>query len=279
VTTESHVTVTANSLWGAMGNSDGIEAAFWSAICGKTPEWGMHVEENRRGNQLIMVKANVNSMLEWNLLGKAIGDNLESGSVPVIEGEFKKPDFNKLRSFFTALAVFSNCEMFHIVNYTPEARDVSDAFRTKVSLKKPITIDDLSLVESYESTSDLESSRVDFVSLGCPHYDINQIKEVALKLKNKKIHVNVHFMIWTVYPIKYMSDENGYTKIIEEAGGHIYTSSCPGVIGSYFLNTYNGFVVDSIKQASAIRGITNGHVYLGSIDQCLDAAVKGKWEK
>jgi len=44
VTTESGVTVIGNSLWGAMGNSDGIEAAFWSAICGRTPKGGKHVK-------------------------------------------------------------------------------------------------------------------------------------------------------------------------------------------------------------------------------------------
>ncbi len=32
VTTKSGVTVMGNSIWGAMGNPNGIEAAFWSAI-------------------------------------------------------------------------------------------------------------------------------------------------------------------------------------------------------------------------------------------------------
>lgn len=88
VTTESGVTVMGNSLWGAMGNSDGIEAAFWSAICSRTPRWGNHIEENRAGTHLVEVKTGVRSLVEWDLLGKAIGVQLPSGNIPVITGAF-----------------------------------------------------------------------------------------------------------------------------------------------------------------------------------------------
>jgi cis-L-3-hydroxyproline dehydratase len=278
VTTESGVTVTANSLWGAMGNSDGIEAAFWSSICGRTPKWGNHIDENRAGTHLIEVTVPVDSLLEWNLLGKAVGSKMPSGGIPVIKGDFSNVDFNKLRSFFTMLAISSNCEMCHIVGITPEANTIEDAFKRNKQPEAQI-IDKSCLEVAYESVCDRGESDVDFVSLGCPHFDINQIKQVATYLKGKKIHPNVHFMLWTVYPIKCMADENGYTKIVEDAGGFIYTSTCPGSIGDVFLKKYKSFVFDSLKKSGSIKSETDGNVYFGDIYRCIDSAIKGKWEE
>ena len=86
-------------------------------------------------------------------------------------------------------------------------------------------------------------------------------------------------MLWTVYPLKAMADENGYTRIIEQAGGHIYTSSCPATIGNVFLGNYNGFVFDSLKQALSVKSETSDPVYFGDVYSCIDAAVAGRWQE
>lgn len=278
VTTESGVTVTGNSIWGAMGNSDGIEAAFWSAICGRTPKWGNHIQANRAGTHLIEVTASVQSLVEWNLLGKAVGVNMPAGGIPVIKGDFPNVNFNKLRNFCTTLAISSNCEMCHVVGYTPEARTVADAFQGKTP-PDALVIDDQGLESVYESVCDRGAGEIDFVSLGCPHYDIDQIRRTAAYIKGKKVNPNVHFMVWTVYPIKSMADENGYTEIIEAAGGHIYTSTCPSTIGEVFLKNYDGFVFDSLKKAGSIKNMTNSRVFFGDANRCVDAAVRGRWEE
>jgi predicted aconitase len=278
VTTESGVTVIGNSIWGAMGNSDGIEAAFWSAICGRTPKWGNHIPENRGGTHLVTVEAGIPDLIEWDLLGKAVGNKLPTRSIPVIQGDFTGVTFEKLRQFCTTLAISSNCEMCHIVGYTPEAGTVEDAFRGR----KPgdsFAVKDTALRESYESVCEAGGGSIDFVSLGCPHYDIDQIKRAADYLQGKRIDPAVHFMIWTVYPIKSMADRNGYTRIVEEAGGHIYTGSCPGSIGDVFLKDYSGFVFDSSKKAGSVRSMVNRPVYFGDMKRCIDAAVSGRWEE
>ncbi|HZK49214.1 MAG TPA: aconitase X [Thermoleophilia bacterium] len=278
VTTESSVTLMGNSLWGAMGNSDGIEAAFWSAICGRTPKWGNHVEENRAGTHLVEVQAEIDGILEFDLLGRAIGMRLPSGAVPVISGRFGSVTFQKLRQLFTSLAVSSNCEMSHVVGHTPEARTVEDAFRGREPAGT-LMIDERAMVESYQAACDPGAGEIDLVSLGCPHYDIDQIKRVAVYLEGRRVHPGVHFMVWTAYPIKAMADLNGYTRIIEEAGGHIYTGSCPCTIGPTFLDKYSGCVFDSVKQAVAVKSETARAVYLGDLQRCIDAAVAGRWEE
>jgi len=120
---------------------------------------------------------------------------------------------------------------------------------------------------------------IDFVSLGCPHYDIDEIKEVANYLEGKKIASRVHFMVWTPYAIKSMADVNRYTDVIEKAGGHIYTSSCPSTMGEVFLKNYNGFVLDSFKQAGSLKSEVEKPVYYGDMYRCMDAAISGRWER
>ena len=277
VTTESGVTIIGNSLWGAMCNSDGIEAAFWSAICGFTPKWGMHVKEKRAGTHLFHIDADLDSILDWDLLGKAVGKRLTSSAIPVITGDFKNVDFNKLRQFLTTLAISSNCELCHIVGYTPEARSIEDAFRgNRVKAEYRISDDDLEYAYNY--ICDKGAGPVSFVSLGCPHYDIEQIKKTAKYLEGKKVNPGVHFMIWTLYPIKCIAEKNGYLKTIEDAGGHIYTGSCPGTVATC-LKGQKGLVFDSFKQTYSTKSSIDVPSYMGDVYNCVDAAVNGHWEE
>jgi predicted aconitase len=278
VTTESGMTVIGNSIWGAMGNADGIEAAFWSAICGRTPKWGKHIGENRAGTHRVHVDVPVRDLIEWDLLGSAVGHRLPTGSIPVIDGAFSGVIFQKLRQFCTTLAFISNCEMCHVVGYTPEARSVEDALHRKNPAGE-FSITGSNLDVAYRCVCSSGEGHIDFVSLGCPHFDINQIKHAADYLRGKRINPGVHFMLWTVYPIKKMADENGYTRIIEEAGGHIYTSSCPGSMGDVFLKDYNGFVFDSLKQAGSVKSMVEVPVYYTDMYRCIDAAVAGRWKE
>lgn len=104
VTTESGVTVIGNAIWGAMANSDGIEAAFWSAICGRTPRWGNHLPDNRGGTHAFRVNVKLRDIFDWDALGMAVGTRLPGGAVPVVYGDFAGATFNKLRQFCTSLA-------------------------------------------------------------------------------------------------------------------------------------------------------------------------------
>jgi predicted aconitase len=278
VTTESGVTVIGNAIWGAMGNADGVEAAFWSAICGRTPRWGNHVSENRAGTHVVRVEAAVDRLFDWDLLGAAVGSAVPGGAVPVLDKGFAGVTFTKLRQFCTSLAITSNCEMCHIVGITPEARSVEDALMGRRAMDV-LTISARQMEDAYRAVCDDGDADLDLVSLGCPHYDIQQIREVAAFLEGRKVHPGVHFMVWTVYPIKGMADENGYTDIIEKAGGRIYTSTCPTTVGPALLDRYGSLLFDSLKQAASVKSCSTARIFVGDVRQCLEAAVSGRWEE
>ena len=86
-------------------------------------------------------------------------------------------------------------------------------------------------------------------------------------------------MIWTDIPTKESANVNGYTKMIEEAGGYLLTSGCPLVIGPKCHQGITGMAMDGAKQAHYIRSESDAKVYYGSKYQCVDAAVSGRWEE
>lgn len=99
-------------------------------------------------------------------------------------------------------------------------------------------------------------------------------------MKGKKVREGVNFMVWTVYPIKAMTDLNGYTKIIEEAGGHIYTSTCPTTIGEVLLKDYPNQVYDSLKQSGSVRSLPlEQNIYYTDTYRAMEAAITGQWKE
>ncbi len=83
--------------------------------------------------------------------------------------------------------------------YTPEANSIDDALQGKQALDS-CRIDNKCIQEAYDAVCESGAGSVDFVSLGCPHYDIDQIKKTADYLKGKTIHPDVKFTIWTRIP-------------------------------------------------------------------------------
>lgn len=118
------------------------------------------------------------------------------------------------------------------------------------------------------------------VVLGCPHYALDEIRHVANLLKGKKTHKDVSLQIWTDMTIQKLADINGYTEIIEKAGGHILNSSCPLVAGrTVFDKVKTGFVTDGAKQAHYLHSdLKNIKIFYGTTEKCIEAAIKGWWD-
>ncbi len=277
VSTESHAIIFMNSLWGACGNADGIEAAFCSAVSGRTPLWGNHIMDNRKGNILFHIESKPQTISDWDLVGFTVGKKIPSFSIPVLNGSFELPDSERMRSSFASMATTGGIELCHIVGLTPEAITLSDAFGGTVP-KDAITITEKDISEAQDFLCSGNLGKIQFVSLGCPHYSIEQIKKVADFLSNKKVHEEVELQIWTAAPIKSIADKCGYTSIIFKAGGKLVCGSCPILTNKWPRNA-SGIAFDSVKQANYMKPRTGStNLYYGSMEKCLEAAINGEWD-
>jgi hypothetical protein len=90
------------------------------------------------------------------------------------------------------------------------------------------------------------------------------------------VHENCALWIWTPMAIKALADRNGYTKIIEDAGGTIMTDSCSAMSRAVPAGT-KVVALDSAKQAHYLPAILGVQAWFGTTSQCIDAACTGRW--
>jgi predicted aconitase len=264
-----------NSLWAARGNGDGIEASFCAAVCGYTPLWGMHLTENRRATHVVEIQSGPESVHDWDVLGHAVGSTLPPMAVPVLTGGFARPDTIRLKAFFASLACTAGTEMCHLEGLTPEAATVEQAMGGGTS-HVPIIISSADVARSLDQLGRRDRQRIDYISLGCPHYHIYEIRRIADFLEGRWIHPDTVVHIWTAGAFKYMADRCGYTQTIEKAGAHLLTGSCPSTRG--YPPGVRTALYDAAKQRMSAAQETDARLFYGSLEQCLQTAISGIWE-
>jgi predicted aconitase len=272
---ESSAVVFANSVLGARTNTEGRESTSAAMLTCRIPDWGFHLDEGRRGTLGVHLDIPVESVEDWGLLGYWMGDWVQD-QVPVVTGVGQVPNLPKLKHFGAAASSSGGVEMFHLVGVTPEAGTAEQARGGN----RPGEIRHYGKRERAETLQRINAtgrdSQVDYVMLGCPHYTIEQIWEAAQLLEGRKVHENCALWIFTPRAIKEVANRNGYTQIIEAAGGKILTDSCSAMSRAVPPGT-RVVALDSAKQAHYLPAILGLQAWFGTTAQCIDAACTGRW--
>lgn len=281
MTTESSNVLFSNSVFGAAGNANGTAACAWAAITGRGPKCGMHLPENRLASLEVQIKCRCETPRDWDIIGYSMGRLLikHNNAIPVLTGPFHDVDIIRLKRMFSAIATTSGLEMCHIEGITPEAptKEVALGGKTEYPVLS-ITQEDYD--ESERMLCDAGSGSVQLISVGCPHYTLQEIRDAANYIKGKKVHEGVRLIFWTSSSIREAARLSGYLDIIEAAGAHIGTNGCPLVQGFECYRGVTGMAVDAAKQAHYNRSwLKGGKMYYGTMEQCVDAAVSGRWEE
>jgi hypothetical protein len=263
---ESSAVTFANSVIGAMTNREGGPSALAAAFVGKTPCYGLHLEENRIPDVHVEIKVDLKKISDWGALGYCIGKKAEN-KIPFITG-IKDASIDELKSFCGSVVTYGSKPLFYIKDLTPGSE------KQKIP-KEKITIKEEDMKEAYKNINDTIDT-IDFVCIGCPHCSINEIADVAELLKNKKISSSVELWVATSRPMKQIADGRGYTKIIEDAGGKFACDTCLAV--APLKGRFKSVATTSAKGCFYSRGSNEMKTKLGSIKECVDAAVSGKWK-
>jgi predicted aconitase len=272
---ESSAVVYCNSVLGARTNTEGRESAGAAMLTGKIPYWGYHLDANRVGTHLVEVEIDVEDTADWGLLGYYVGEVVQD-KVPVLTGVRRVPNLPRLKHFGASASSSGGVEMVHIVGVTPEARSVEEAFggnAPHARLRYGAAERRLAWERVNSTARDRE---VDFVMLGCPHYTIEQIWEACQLLEGRRVHENCHLWIFTPRAIKQLADQNGYTRVIEQAGGFLMTDTC-SAFGRTVPRGARVAAVDSAKQAHYLPAIMGVQAWFGSTAECIEAATTGRW--
>ena len=117
---------------------------------------------------------------------------------------------------------------------------------------------------------------MDFVLLGCPHASVDQIWRAARALDGRRLSPGTELWLMVPRALKDVADRSGYTEIIERAGGKVLADSCPAMSRAAPAGT-RVFATDSAKQAHYLPAILGIEAWFGTLDECVDAAVTGRW--
>lgn len=266
---ESSATPFINSVWGARSNREGANSALCAAITGLVPEYGLLLEENRLGDVLVEVQADMKSDFEYQLLGY-MGKKIGKGT-PVFTGLPEQISHEALMNLGAQLNTSGAYGMYHIVGFTPEAPTLGVAFGGKEPLRK-VTITNEDLAEILEEISEVGNQKIDFAMFGCPHFTLKQVQEIAGMIEGQTLKAEM--WILTSSTTKEMAQRMGLLEIIEKAGGHIVEDSCPDQPCWNHLNGKIG-VTESPKCAyyPKRRGI---NFVIRGLEACVEAALKGE---
>jgi predicted aconitase len=272
---ESSAVIYCNGVLGARTNTEGKESTGAAALTGRIPYWGYHIPENRRGTHHVKIGMPVDDIMDWGLLGYWLGEIVQE-EIPVLDGAELRPSLIKLKHFGAAAASSGGVEMYHVPGITPEARTVEEAFAGN-KIVDTLQYGAAERKVAYERLNCANDSNVDFVMLGCPHNAIEQVWLIASMLDGKKLSPNTQMWVHTPRALREVAERNGYVKMIEDAGGVVMSDTCPA-ISRYAPKGTKVIATDSAKQAHYLPAILSLPVWFGSVRDCVNAGLTGKWE-
>jgi len=273
---ESSAVVYCNSVLGARTNCEGSASTGAAALTGRIPYWGNHVPDNRAATHVVRADVPVASFQEWGMLGYFVGEQVQEAR-PAVIGELGQPDLADLKHFGAATATSGGVELYHLPGITPEAPTLQAAFLGDAVPRDEIVYDRAARRAVYDALNAQGSSEdVDFILLGCPHASLDQLAEIARLLDGKRLHQDTELWVMTPRALRSVADRSGYTRAITAAGGRVLTDSCPAMSRAAPPGT-RVFATDSAKQAHYLPAILGIEAWFGTLEECVDAAVTGRW--
>lgn len=273
---DTGVTIYSNSVLGARTNYEGGPSALAAALTGRTPRYGFHLDQHRRGTTLFDISHAFDSLTDWGALGGIIGREMGSYfEVPVIAGIDTAPTSDELKHFGAALASFGSTPLFHMIGVTPEAPALNSVFDGTPPKPRKITSSDF---ESFYADYGAPDDKLDVVVFAAPQLSLVELQSLADLLDGRRVHGDTSVLICTAPAFKAEADRMGFTSKIEASGALLLEGVCFYQMHAREMGAANGWqrlMTNSAKLTNIISGYGYEPV-LGSMEACIDAAVAGR---
>ncbi len=279
---ESSAVAWANSVVGAYTNREGGPSALAAAIVGRTARYGYHLLENRRATHVVEIQCPVRTIADFGALSYIVGKRVGAGVpwfadlaawLPPLPADLTQGEEagDRLKTLGAGLAAYGAVALYHVAEYTPEARELgewlirSDAERIVIQ----------SLREGYGvMDANPEVTEIDLVTIGCPHASLSELRLIAQRLAGKKLATRL--WITTSQITRARADQEGLIRPIEAAGGEVVADTCAVVapvrsLGIRTMATNAGKMANYAPMHSGVK------MRYGDIEQCLQAAITGRW--
>jgi hypothetical protein len=274
---DTGVTIYVNSVMGAHSNFEGGPSALAAGLTGRTPRYGYHLPQHRRGTRHFELEQRPRDLADWGALGGIVGRIANSyWEVPVISGLDAAPTSDEMKHLGTAMASFGSVALFHIPGITPEAQTVPDAFQGHPA-PKPVAIGAEDFDRFYKGYAQA-GEKVDVVVFGAPQLSIVEMQRLAALLDGRTVHEGTTLLVTTSPEVKHSADRMGLTSRIEGAGGIVASGICFYQSYAREMGEANGWH-RLLTNSAKLVNIIGGYGYqpsLGTTEQCVESAVVGR---
>jgi hypothetical protein len=273
---ESNAVAYANSVLGArtMKYPDYLDICV--ALTGRAPLMASHTEGGRHATIRIDVPdlGTIDDSL-YPLLGYHIG-LLVGWDIPVITGlAHLAPSRDDLKAFSAAFATTSGAPMFHIEGVTPEAGTLDQALGGKAPERR-IALTQADLLQSWRELNTASDSAVELVSLGNPHFSVDELVQAATLCQGRRKSPEVSLVITCGRDIAAAAEQAGAIAALKQFGADILNDTCWCMIFEPMLPAETRrLMTNSAKFAHYGPGITRREMHFGSLEACITAACTG----
>jgi len=263
----------ANSVFGARSNFEAGPAALAAALTGRTPEYGFHLDEHRRGSFAVRLDASLDDLADWGAVGKLVGEAHQNYfAVPVFHGYRRTPSADELKHLGAALASYGSMAMFHFAGVTPEAPpDISVLREKTVVTEKDI--------ESVYAGYDLGDRSARLVVFSGPQQSLLEMRRLAQLFRGRKLKAGSSCFVTTNGAVLAQARALGYAKILEDAGATILEGVCFYILQNLSplrrAHRWTNMVSNSAKIVNII-GAHRFNTILRRTADCVEIACSGE---
>ena len=268
----------ANSVFGARSNFESGPAALAAAITGRTPEYGFHLDEHRRGSFAVELRARLDDLADWGAVGKLVGEPHQSyTAVPVFHGFHRTPTADELKHLGAALASYGSMGMFHFVGETPEAPSLEAALGGRAPAERMV-ITDADLERAYGGYR-LGDGDARLVVFSGPQQSLLEMKQLAALFAGRRVQAGASCIVTTNGAVLAQSRALGYAASLEAAGVTILEGVCFYILQNLtpmrLANRWTNMVSNSAKIVNII-GAHRFNTILRRTGDCVEIACTGR---
>lgn len=269
---ESNAVIFANSVLGARTPKHPDYLDLFIAMTGRAPASGVYTDEGRRPRAIIKVTPPDGRIddLFWPLLGWLAGRS-SPDHVPLLTGlEGLRPSRDDLKALCAAFGTTSGAPMLHIAGHTPEAHlpPAPDARRREIGA-----------ADFLEGWRELNrgAERIDLVAIGSPHASLSEARRIADLLDGRRCARGTQMIVTIGRDVLRAAAAEGLVDRLGQSGVRLIPDLCwCSVIEPIFPPEAQGLMTNSGKYAHYAHGLSGRHARLGSLADCVEAAVGGR---
>ncbi|MBT8408149.1 MAG: aconitase family protein [Alphaproteobacteria bacterium] len=269
---ESNAVIFANSVLGARTAKHPDYLDLCIAITGRAPISGVYTDARRAPRRIIDVALPDTEPGEtlWPLLGWLVG-RLSPDRIPLVRGlEALRPSRDDLKALCAAFGTTSGVPMLHIAGHTPEA-SLEPAPRADRH-----SLDTAALRDAWRELN-RAGPDIDLVAIGSPHASLSELCRMSGLFGRRRCRKGTEMIVTIGRDVLHEARAARVADRLAQAGVRLIPDLCwCSITEPVFPPSTRTIMTNSGKYAHYAKGLSGRDVRLGSLQDCVDAAVSGK---